>query len=122
MDYTITVPASASVDVRSISGNVRVTNVQGVVRGESVSGDITMTGTPLLENAKTVSGDVSLDGVSSNADLYAGSGSGDLIARNLKVRGLDLSSIVTKANLRAGLTHCMRRLTARPAPPPRDVA
>ena len=93
VDYTITMPVSASVEVRSISGNVRVTNVQGVVRGESVSGDVTMSGTPKLENAKTVSGDVSVAGVSTNGDLALGSTSGTLTARGLKVRGLALNSI-----------------------------
>jgi rsbT co-antagonist protein RsbR len=44
------------------------------------------------------------------------------VAQTMVALGLDLSAIVTKANLRAGLTHCMRRLTARPAPPTRDVA
>jgi DUF4097 and DUF4098 domain-containing protein YvlB len=93
VDYTITVPASVGVEARSISGDVRVTNVQGVVRGETVSGDIVMSGTPNVENAKSVSGDVSLAGVSTNGDLTAASGSGNLTARGLKVRGLELSSI-----------------------------
>jgi DUF4097 and DUF4098 domain-containing protein YvlB len=93
VDYTITVPSSVSIEARSISGDVKVTNVQGVVRGETVSGDITMTGTPNLENAKSVSGDVALTGVSTSGDLTAGSGSGNLTARGLKVRGLELSSI-----------------------------
>ncbi|WP_437911487.1 PAS domain-containing protein [Sorangium sp. So ce302] len=44
------------------------------------------------------------------------------VAQTMVALGLDLSAIVTKANLRAGLMHCMRRLTARPAPPTRDVA
>jgi DUF4097 and DUF4098 domain-containing protein YvlB len=93
VDYQITVPPSISVEVQSISGDVRVTNVQGVVRGESVSGDVTMSGTPNLQTAKTVSGDVLLSGVSSGADLTAGSGSGDLTASDLKVRALELTSI-----------------------------
>lgn len=93
VDYTITIPSSVSIEVRSISGDVQVTNVQGTVRGETVSGDITMTGTPNLENARSVSGDVRLTGVSTNGDLTAGSGSGNLTARGLKVRGLELSSI-----------------------------
>jgi DUF4097 and DUF4098 domain-containing protein YvlB len=93
VDYTITVPASISVEVESISGDVQVSNVQGIVRGESVSGNVTMGGTPNLQTAKTVSGDVSLSGVSSNSDLMAGSTSGTLSATNLKVRRLELTSI-----------------------------
>ncbi len=40
------------------------------------------------------------------------------VAQTMVALGLDLSAIVTKANLRAGLTYCMRRLNAR-APTPR---
>ncbi|XXX72549.1 STAS domain-containing protein [Sorangium sp. So ce134] len=35
------------------------------------------------------------------------------VAQTMVTLGLDLSAIVTKANLRAGLTHCMQRLSAR---------
>ena len=34
------VPAGASVDVRTVSGDVRVTNVNGTVIAETVSGDV----------------------------------------------------------------------------------
>ena len=38
VDYTVLVPATATVDVKSISGNVAVTGVQGAVHAETVSG------------------------------------------------------------------------------------
>ena len=41
VDYTVLVPAGATVDVKSISGNVTVTGVQGAVHAETVSGTIT---------------------------------------------------------------------------------
>ncbi|XYH93300.1 STAS domain-containing protein [Sorangium sp. So ce1128] len=37
------------------------------------------------------------------------------VAQTMVALGLDLSAIVTKANLRAGLTYCMQRLNARAA-------
>ena len=54
VDYTIAVPASASVEVHSVSGDVKVTGAKGLVRIESVSGNITAAGTPRLEKAKSV--------------------------------------------------------------------
>lgn len=39
------------------------------------------------------------------------------VAQTMVALGLDLSAIVTKANLRAGLTHCMQRLNTRAAAP-----
>src|SRR5262249_10543956 len=41
VDYTITVPSSASVEAKSVSGSLKITGVQGAVRAESISGDIT---------------------------------------------------------------------------------
>jgi DUF4097 and DUF4098 domain-containing protein YvlB len=93
VDFTVTVPASASLDVHSVSGSVKVTGVRGAVRAESVSGNVTTADTPNLEHAKSVSGDVSLTGAAAEGDLSAGSVSGNITARGLKARGLDLGSV-----------------------------
>jgi DUF4097 and DUF4098 domain-containing protein YvlB len=93
VDYTVTVPTSASVDVHSVSGALRVTGVRGSVRAETVSGNVTATDTPKLESAKSVSGDVSLAGVSTDGDLSAGSVSGNVTVKNVKVHGLDFNSV-----------------------------
>src|SRR5262249_10706374 len=41
VDYTITMPASGSLELHSISGNLKITGVHGSVRAETVSGNIT---------------------------------------------------------------------------------
>ena len=93
VDYTIAVPASASVDVHSVSGDVKVTGAQGLVRLESVSGNITVAGTPRLEKAKSVSGDVTLTDTTGDGDISLGSISGTIHANGLKSRGVDVSSV-----------------------------
>jgi DUF4097 and DUF4098 domain-containing protein YvlB len=93
VDFTVTVPAAASLDVHSVSGSVKVTGVRGAVRAESVSGNVTTADTPNLEHAKSVSGDVSLTGAAAEGDLSAGSVSGNITAKGLKARGLDLGSV-----------------------------
>jgi DUF4097 and DUF4098 domain-containing protein YvlB len=93
VDYTVTVPSRAAVDVKSVSGSLKLSNVQGAVRAESVSGDVITSSTPGLEVAKTVSGDVSLSGVTTDGDLSATSVSGSVSAKGVKVRGLDLGSV-----------------------------
>jgi len=93
VDYTVMVPASVSVDVHSVSGTVKVTGVHGSLRAETVSGDVTINDAPRLEAAKTVSGDVSLTGVTADGDLSAASVSGNVRAKGLKARGLDLGSV-----------------------------
>src|SRR5262245_22649448 len=55
VDYTVTVPSGTSVDLKSVSGSVKVTGVKGTVRAESISGNVVTTDTPKVEAAKTVS-------------------------------------------------------------------
>ena len=93
VDFTVTLPASASLDVHSVSGSLKVTGVRGAVRAETVSGDVTTADTPNLEHAKSVSGDISLTGAAAEGDLTAGSVSGNITAKGLKARGLDLGSV-----------------------------
>lgn len=93
VDFTVSVPASASLEVHSVSGSIRVTGVRGAIRAESVSGEVTASDTPKLESAKSVSGDVSIAGVSVDGELTVGSVSGNVTARNVKVHGLDLASV-----------------------------
>jgi len=99
VDYTVTVPTDAGVDLRSVSGDIKVTGVQGSVRAESVSGDVTTAKTPRLERVKSVSGDVDVTDAAVDGDLTAGSVSGSLTARGLKARGLDLNTVSGEVSL-----------------------
>jgi DUF4097 and DUF4098 domain-containing protein YvlB len=82
-----------------VSGSVKVTGVHGSLRAEAVSGEVTISDAPRLEAAKTVSGDVSLTGVTADGDLSAGSVSGNVRAKGLKARGLDLGSVSGDINV-----------------------
>jgi DUF4097 and DUF4098 domain-containing protein YvlB len=93
VDYTIAMPASAAIEVHSVSGNVKVTGVRGAARAETISGDVTMADTPKLEMAKSVSGNVTLSGVTTEGDLSAASVSGNLVGKSIKVHALDLGSV-----------------------------
>jgi DUF4097 and DUF4098 domain-containing protein YvlB len=93
VDYTVTVPSGVALDVKSVSGSVKVSNVQGAVRAESVSGSVTTERTPRLELAKSVSGDVTLTEAGTDADLTAGSVRGSVRATGLKVRSIDAGSV-----------------------------
>ena len=102
VDYIISIPASASIEMRTVSGDLKVSAIRGTVRAETVNGDITATGTPRLEAVKTVSGDVDLSDVGAESDLVAGSISGELRARGVRSRSLELSSVsgdITFANV-----------------------
>jgi DUF4097 and DUF4098 domain-containing protein YvlB len=93
VDFTLTVPANASVDLHSVSGTIKVTGARGSVRAETVSGDITATDTPKVESAKSVSGSVTVGSVSSDGDLSIGTVSGNVVAKNVKVHALTTSLV-----------------------------
>lgn len=93
VDYTVVVPSTASVELHSVSGSLKITGVRAAVRAETISGDVVATDTPKIELAKSVSGDVTLSGVSTDGDLAASSVSGNVHARSVKVHALDLNSI-----------------------------
>jgi DUF4097 and DUF4098 domain-containing protein YvlB len=93
VDYAITLPVSASIEVHSFSGDVRVSNVQGVVRAETVSGGITLAAAPRVELAKSVSGDVDITGLSSDSEVTATTVSGEIRAKDGRARALTLASV-----------------------------
>lgn len=93
VDYTISVPAGAAVTVKTISGDMSVTKVNGEVRAETVSGNVSVTSARNLVQAKTVSGDVSARDVEAATTLTLGTVSGTVVATGLKARSLECSSV-----------------------------
>jgi len=92
VDFMVSVPRDASVSLRSVSGTVKVTNVNGELRAESVSGDIVTMATRKLRWAKTVSGDVDVSEAEAD-ELSVGSVSGDVTVNRLKGTGFDAQTV-----------------------------
>ena len=99
VDYTVTVPRQATVDVSSVSGDVRVTNLHGALRAQSVSGTVVVSDSTNLEVAKSISGDVEISGSAPEARMTGSTVSGTVRARDLKVRALSLSAISGSAEV-----------------------
>ena len=93
VDYVITVPFNAAVALKSVSGNIFVSNVRGEVRAEAVSGDVNIGGTPNVAVAKTVSGDVLARDIGTQTALVLSTVSGTVIGTGLKVRALEAGSV-----------------------------
>jgi DUF4097 and DUF4098 domain-containing protein YvlB len=93
VDYVITVPANAAVSLKSVSGNIFVSNVRGEVRAETVSGDVNIGGTPNVAVAKTISGDVLARDIGTETALAMSTVSGSVIGTGLKVRSLEAGSV-----------------------------
>lgn len=92
VDYTIALPLGASVSLRSISSDMRITNVRGELRAETVSGDIVASAIGRLRSVRTISGDLTLTNVEGE-DVTAGTVSGDLASSNLKARSIDFQAV-----------------------------
>jgi DUF4097 and DUF4098 domain-containing protein YvlB len=110
VDYTITVPQTAAVSLKTISGDVSVNGVHGEVRAETVSGNVEVIGTPNLVLAKAVSGDVHARDIGAPVSLTLGTVSGTVVATALKVRALDAGTV--SGNLQLSNLQ-VERLTAK---------
>jgi hypothetical protein len=99
VDYVITVPVNAVVNVKAISGDVSVAEVKGEVRAETVSGSVDITATPNLASAKTISGDVRARGITTGATLTLGTVSGSVIASALEARVIEAGTVSGNVHL-----------------------
>jgi hypothetical protein len=86
VDYTVVVPSGTSVDLRSVSGDVHVSEVSGSARAETVSGDVVATGLGQVAALRSVSGDVRATGLSSDGTVTFNSVSGDVTVTKLKAK------------------------------------
>lgn len=93
VDYTVTVPRGATVDLSSVSGDVRVTGLRGPLRAQSVSGTVVVADSTNVELAKSISGDVELTGAAADGRLTGSTVSGTVRARDVKSRALAISAI-----------------------------
>jgi DUF4097 and DUF4098 domain-containing protein YvlB len=109
VDYTVTVPVWAALELHSVSGPVRATGVQGTVRAESVSGPLRLNDLPKLQTAKAVSGPIELSGIGGD-DVTASTVSGAVTAKGIKTAGLALNTISGRIEL---TNAAAERLSAR---------
>lgn len=94
VDFTIVVPASTAVALKTVSGDIAVSGVGGELRAETISGDLELSGTPNVALAKTVSGTVTARDISSaTAAVVMSSVSGNVVLGTLKARTLDVGTV-----------------------------
>ena len=93
VDFTVTVPKGASVLVHSVSGDLKVTGVDGELIAETISGAVTISGATRLSTAKSVSGNVTVQSASNADNLSASSISGDVSLKGITARSVETSSI-----------------------------
>jgi len=99
VDYTVIVPAGASIEIRTVSGDVRVTNVNGTAIAETVSGDVQASNLSRVSSLKAVSGDVSGTNLASDGNVALGTVSGDVAIRGLKAKAVSVETVSGDARL-----------------------
>ena len=92
VEFNVKVPADTTVDLRTVSGDIRVVNVKGEVRVQGVSGNLALEGTARLAAAKTVSGGITITNAGSDA-LSLSTVNGDLLVQTLNSRAIDVNTV-----------------------------
>lgn len=80
--YTLTIPADASLNATTVSGNVTCEDISGDLKANTASGNVTATGVKNGANLSTTSGNVEVDDIVGDVKLHTVSGS--VIANNVK--------------------------------------
>jgi len=80
--YTLMIPAEASINANSVSGNVTCEDIGGDLKGITVSGDVIVSEAKNGANCSSVSGDVEIDNVTGDVKLHSVSGS--VLANEIK--------------------------------------
>jgi hypothetical protein len=96
VNYKLSIPEKASVDVKSMSGDVRLEAIGGPAKVNSVSGDAVILGAAGADVDLT-SGDLTLTNIA--GDVYIKSVSGDIEATDIK-GSIELSSLSGEIDLK----------------------
>lgn len=93
VDINITAPGSTRVSARSISGDMKATDIRGDLSLETISGEVTISGASRITSAKSLSGDVTITDSQADGSFDANSLSGTVTVRKVRARGIELGSI-----------------------------
>ncbi len=100
VSYDVTVPRDTRVFLRSVSGDIVLSNIDGEARIETVSGEVVVRRVTQLVRAKSVSGGVTLADIATDDQLEAATVSGDLEAHDISGRRLRLNTVSGDIDLR----------------------
>lgn len=91
--YRVTAPAGTRIKTDSISGNITVSGVRGELALGTISGHVRVQDAGRIVKGQTISGNVDLDSAQDDAVVELSSTSGNVQARGIKVRRIDLGTI-----------------------------
>ena len=103
VDFKVMIPSQATINAKSVSGDVTLEKIGGKATAETTSGDVTVLGARSGANAETVSGDVEVADVQNG--VYCKTASGNIDAKNI-TGNADLACVsgdVTAENIRGAV-------------------
>ncbi len=110
VDYTVVVPTGTSIEVRTVSGDVQVSEINGSARAETVSGDVIATGLAQVAALRSVSGDVRATDLQTDGAVSFNSVSGDVTVSSSRRRSRrSRRSAATRASTAASAAAPSRR-------------
>ena len=91
--FTVAAPAGTRISARTLSGDVKVSDIRGDISAESTSGDVTISGAERIVRAETKSGDVQILNSSSEVAFEARTLSGNVTLRGVKAPRFEAGSL-----------------------------
>ena len=103
VNYKVMIPSQASINARSVSGDVTLEKIGGKATAETTSGDVTVMGARNGAKAETVSGDVEVEDVQNG--VFCKTASGNVEAKNVAGNAelKCVSGDVTAENIKGGV-------------------
>ena len=85
VSFVVTVPAGVRTSTHAISGDIKVTGMQGGIDADTASGDITLTGVRRVSDVHTLAGSIRVTDSSLEDAMTADSVAGDIVLTRVKV-------------------------------------
>ena len=99
VNFRIAVPPNTRITARTISGNLRATDIRGELSLVTTSGNVEIGNAARVTSAKSTSGNVELFNIDSDVALDAGTISGDVRVRSAKARRMEISTVSGKVTV-----------------------
>jgi Putative adhesin len=91
--FKISAPQGTRVTARSVSGNLRATDIRGELSLITTSGNVEISNAARVTAAKSTSGNIDLTNIDSDVALDAGTVSGNVVIRSAKARRMELGTV-----------------------------
>lgn len=96
VQYTVSAPENTRISARTLSGNIRVSDVRGSLRLESLSGDVVIQNAARVTAASSTSGNVEITNLKSEVALEVNTISGQLTIRQSTAPRMELGTVSGK--------------------------